>query len=327
MMERSAQSRYRRRIILFSGVLTVSILLVILAGTSISGGAPEEEVLEPDKKEYYVIYSLEIPDTLLFCGEPVPLDLFDVRESLDRELLSNTYFHSQTIRLLKLCHRYFPVIEPILKKHGIPEDFKYLPVIESGLANVVSPAHAVGFWQLAKGTARDYGLVVNSEVDQRYHLEKATEAACQYLLESYEKYGNWTMSAASYNAGRRGMDRQIERQKQEVYYDLLLNQETARYIYRILAFKLISEDPDAYGFQIPKNAMYDAVPYSTVSVSGSVADFADFAAEHGTNYKMLKFLNPWLRDNTLVNSENRTYEIRIPAEGYRRSHSWEGMDF
>mgnify|MGYP006284015731 FL=1 len=325
-MEQAVKSSRRNRWFIAGGILAVSLLGVILAGTSSSGGTTEEAELEPERKEYYVIYSLDIPDQLSFCGEPVPLDLFDVRESLDKELLSNTYFHSQTIRLIKLCNRHFPVIEPILQEQGVPEDFKYLAVIESGLDNVVSPANAVGVWQLTRGTARDYGLEVNAEVDERYHLEKATKAACSYLLESYEKYGNWTMSAASYNAGRRGMDRQIERQKQDVYYDLLLNDETARYMFRILAFKMIYENPSAYGFQIPDKDLYQPVPYRTVEVDGPVLDFADFAAEHGTNYKMLKFLNPWLRDNTLVNSERRTYVIKIPRKGYRRPDSWEGMN-
>ena len=181
-----------------------------LENTETSGYGTTDGVLETDK-ESYTVYGVEIPGKVSFAGEPVPLDLFDVKEALDRELLSNTYFHSQTIRLIKLANRYFPQIEAVLKKNLIPEDFKYLALAESGLTQAVSPAKAVGFWQLMKGTAQEYGLEVGSEVDERYSVSLSTEVACQYLIDSYQKYGNWTMTAASYNAGRRGMDRQIER--------------------------------------------------------------------------------------------------------------------
>jgi len=264
-----------------------------------------------------------VPAVLEFAGEPVPLDLFDVREALDRELLSNTYFHSQTIRLIKLANRYFPEIEPVLRGNLVPDDFKYLAVAESGLSQAVSPSQAVGFWQLLKGTAQENGLEVTREVDERYHVAKSTQAACRYLIESYRKYGNWTMTAASYNAGRRGVDRQIQRQKKENYYDLLLNEETARYLYRVVAFKLIFEDPAAYGFDIPEHERYPVIPSRQVTVDSTVADFADFAMEHGTNYKILKYLNPWLRDTKLTVPEGKAYEITLPAEGYRRPDAWE----
>jgi hypothetical protein len=278
--------------------------------------------IRPPGQEQYSVFGVEIPSDAAFAGEPMPLDLFDVREALDRELLSNTYFHSQTIRLIKLSNRYFPMIEPILKEYGLPDDFKYLAVAESGLEQVVSPAKAVGFWQLLRGTAAEYGLEVNDEVDERYDIEKSTGVACQYMLESYEKYGNWTMTAASYNAGRRGVDRQIERQKTENYYDLLLNDETERYLFRLMAFKLIFEDPDSYGITLSENELYSPIPYEVVEVSGPVEDFADFAAEHHTNYKILKYLNPWLRDNRLTNSAGKTYAIKIPEEGFRRPDAW-----
>lgn len=304
---------------LFLVLAGIAIVATVLVGTLTFGGMPDETPIEPPAKEHYVIFPPTIPDQLEFAGEEVPLHLFDVREALDRELLSNMYFHSQTIRLIKLSHRYFPQVTPILDSMGIPEDFKYLMVAESNLSNAVSPAGAVGFWQLVKGTASDYGLEVNSEVDERYHLEKATMAASEYLLESHEKYGSWTMAAASYNAGRRGIDRQTNRQKLDNYYDLLLNEETARYLFRVLALKLIMEDPDTYGIQISLDDVYEPVPFYTVTVDGPVVDFADFAFEHHTNYKMLKFLNPWLRDNNLTNAARRTYEIRIPVEGYREN--------
>jgi hypothetical protein len=320
IMVREANRRRTFHYFFITSFVVTVVLALGLATTGYTGTA--DEAVEPDK-ESYTVYGVEIPGKVSFAGEPVPLDLFDVKEALDRELLSNTYFHSQTIRLIKLANRYFPQIEPVLKKNLIPEDFKYLALAESGLTQAVSPAKAVGFWQLMKGTAQEYGLEVGSEVDERYHVSKSTEVACQYLIDSYRKYGNWTMTAASYNAGRRGMDRQIERQKKENYYDLLLNEETARYLYRVVAFKLIFEDPEAYGFTISKKDLYPEIPVYKVEVDSAIADFADFAAEHGCNYKILKYLNPWLRDNKLSNPSHKKYEILVPESGYRRPDAWE----
>jgi hypothetical protein len=305
--------------------ITSFLLTIILAIGLASTGytAADTGDTKPGEKGSYTVYGVEIPKQVSFAGESVPLDLFDVKEALDRELLSNTYFHSQTIRLIKLANRFFPQIEPVLKKNLIPDDFKYLALAESGLTQAVSPVKAVGFWQLMKGTALEYGLEVGSEVDERYHVAKSTEVACKYLIDSYQKYGNWTMTAASYNAGRRGVDRQIERQKKENYYDLLLNEETARYLYRVLAFKLIFEDPEAYGFALSKKDLYPEIPVQVIKVDSAVSDFADFAAEHNTNYKILKYLNPWLRDTKLSNPSHRSYEILVPEIGYRRPDAWE----
>ena len=266
---------------------------------------------------YYVVKSPEIPNKLEFAGEKVPLDYFDVRESLDRELLVNTYFHSQTMWVIKKANRYFRIIEPVLKKFGIPDDFKYLAVVESNLSNVVSPAGAVGFWQILSGTANDYGLEVNDEVDERYDIEKSTEAACKFFKESYDTYENWTMVAASYNVGRRGINLQIERQKETDYYDLLLNDETARYLFRVLAIKIIMSNPSKYGFNIRKEDLYPSVPTYDVIVDTSVEDFADFAKSYGINYKLLKIFNPWLREKYLTNKNRKTYVIKIPEKGYR----------
>ena len=306
---------------IFPSVVAVSVIAAVLIGGVGFGGQIGTDTITPEKKSDYAIFPMEVPTELNFSGERVPLEQFDVYEALDREILSNAYFHSQTIRLIKMANRYFPVIEPILKEQGIPGDFKYLAVAESGLANAVSPANAVGFWQLRKGTAEEYGLEVNSEIDERYHLEKSTVAACKYLNESYEKYGNWTTSAASYNIGRRGIDREMARQKNENYYDLLLNEETARYLFRILALKLILEEPAAYGFQISKKDLYNPVPYRIFELSNPVVDFADLAIEQGTNYKMLKFLNPWLRDIKLANKTGKKYLVKIPEDGFRDPES------
>lgn len=253
-----------------------------------------------------------LPKQLSFAGEDVPLEQFDILERFDRELIVNCYFHSQTIRFIKLAPRYFDIIEPILKKNNIPDDFKYLAVAESGFdPRAISPAGAAGIWQLLQGTARDYGLEVTTEVDERYHIEKATEAACKYLQESYEKYSNWTTVAASYNAGRKGIDRQIDRQKVNHYYDMLLSEETNRYVFRILALKTILENPESYGFNIPKNEFYTKLKTKTIEVKTSIPDFAVFANQHNTNYKMLKEMNPWLRDTKLTIQTDKTYEIKI----------------
>jgi membrane-bound lytic murein transglycosylase D len=321
IMSREAKGRKALHYLIITSFVTTVVLALALATTGYT--ASGEGSVESDEKDSYVVYGVEIPEKVSFAGEPVPLDLFDVKEALDRELLSNTYFHSQTIRLIKLANRYFPQIEPVLKKNLIPDDFKYLALAESGLTQAVSPAKAVGFWQLMKGTAQDYGLEVGSEVDERYHVAKSTEVACEYLIDSYQKYGNWTMTAASYNAGRRGMDRQVERQKKENYYDLLLNEETARYLFRVVAFKLIFEDPEAYGFTLTKKDLYPEIPIERIEVDSAVANFADFAADNGCNYKILKYLNPWLRDSKLSNPAHKTYEILLPESGYRRPDAWE----
>jgi len=320
-MARDDNRRRVKHILFFILFIITGGLALTLVSTGYTSSG--ETQVKSDQQEAYTVYGVEIPSQLSFAGEPVPLDLFDVKESMDRELLSNAYFHSQTIRLIKMGRRFFPQIEPVLKEHLVPDDFKYLAVAESGLMQVVSPAKAVGFWQLLKGTAQEYGLEVNAEVDERYHVARSTHAACLYLIESFKKYGNWTMAAASYNAGRRGMDRQITRQKQENYYDLLLNEETARYLYRVVAFKLIYEDPEAYGFKLSEKDMYPEIPSYILEVDSTVSDFADFARANGTNYKILKYLNPWLRDNTLSNPSRKTYNIVFPERGFRRPEAWD----
>ena len=297
----------------FIFLIVISILVVLKDGTT---SAAENEPENEDLKSSYAIFAVELPENLEFASESVPLDQIDVRESLDREILVNTYWQSQTLLFIKRAHRYFPVIEKILKKYNVPDDFKYLAVAESGLMNVISPANAVGFWQLLEGTAREYGLEVNDEVDERYHVEKSTEAACKYLLESYEKYGNWTMAAASYNAGRRGIDRQVLKQKESDYYDLLLYEETSRYLFRILAYKLILSNPSQYGFHVGEEDLYPQIPYFEVTVDNNVINFADFAKRYDINYKILKWMNPWLREDHLNNRYNKSYFIRIPRKGY-----------
>lgn len=270
---------------------------------------------ESDFKANYNIYSLPTPSNLSFAGEAVPTDIIDVKERLDRELLVNTYWQSQTVLFLKRANRYFPIIEPILKKNGIPDDFKYLAIIESGLENVVSPAGATGFWQIMKGTATDFGLEVNGYVDERYNLELATQFACDYLNEAYTKFGSWTMAAASYNMGMNGLKSQLKRQKTNNYYDLLFVTETARYVFRILAVKQILSHYDYYGFHVRPQDLYPLVPTQYVEVDTAIESLADFAYDHHINYKLLKHLNPWLRETRLPNTKQKKYQIKLPIDG------------
>jgi membrane-bound lytic murein transglycosylase D len=299
-------------------VLTIIVILNIgIVALLITGTTANEEPGAASLKTPAAFKAVEIPDSVIFAGEPVPLWRFDVREALDRELLVNSYFHSQTIRYLKMAPRYFSIIEPILAEKGVPDDFKYLAVAESGFnPRAVSPARAVGLWQFLQGTGRDYGLEINSEVDERYHIEKSTFAACDYLLDSYERYGSWATVAAAFNTGNAGVQRQIQRQKSVSYYDLLFGEETSRYVFRIIALKLIMENPEKYNFIISEEEKYSLMPTREVEITGKVDNFADFALEQGINYKLLKDFNPWLRDNFLTNSRGKKYTVKIPVIEY-----------
>lgn len=251
-----------------------------------------------------------------FCNEKVPLHILDVRERLDKEIVTNKNLHASTELIIKRANRYFPIIEPILEKYGVPDDFKYLAVIESRLENAVSPAGARGIWQFMTNTAKEYGLEVSETVDERYHLEKATEAACKYLVDAKNKFGSWTLAAASYNAGMAGISKQLERQKVSDFYDLLLVEETSRYVFRILALKEIMSHPNKYDFVIPADQLYYPVPTRKVEVSQTIENLVEFAINEGINYKILKIHNPWLRDIALKNKNGKTYFIEIPTDGY-----------
>ena len=293
--------------ILFPVIIGIKVAVLIL----ILGSARSDETKAKVESEIKFT-SVKIPDKLIFAGEEMPLDRYDVKEALDRELLSNAYFHSQTIRYIKLAPRYFPVIEPILKKKGVPDDFKYLAMAESGLnPRAVSPAGAAGFWQFLSGTAKEYGLEVNSEVDERYHVEKSTYAFCDYVLESYGKYANWTLVAASYNGGMARVQKQMTRQKEDDYYDLLFVDETQRYVFRMAALKLIIENPEQYNFVIEEKDKYPLIKTREIEIKGPVNNFADFAIENGISYKALKDFNPWLRDDNLTNSSGKKYTVQI----------------
>jgi len=267
--------------------------------------------------EKYFIYPISLPEHISFAGENVPLTNFDTRESLDRELLINTYWQSQTLIFLKKANRYFPIIEKILKENQVPEDFKYMAVAESGMANIVSPSGATGFWQFLKGTATDYNLEVNDEVDERYDIEKSTAATARFLKDSYDKYGSWTMAAASYNMGRKNLTTQVNRQKSNHYYDLVLGEETGRYVFRLVALKIIMEDPTHFGFYLDQDDLYPPIPCETVVIDSTIENLADFAHQMGINYKVLKELNPWFRDAQLKNHSRKQYQVKIPEASIR----------
>lgn len=264
----------------------------------------------------YNVYALSVPESLNFAGEALPLNNPDILERMDRELLVNTYWQSNGLLMFKRAAKYFPIIEPILKKNGIPDDFKYLAVIESGLTNAVSPAGARGVWQIMKTTGRENGLEINDNVDERYHLEMSTEVACKYLLKAKEQLGSWTLAAAAYNAGNAGVSRRLEEQGVTDYYDLLLGEETGRYLFRIVALKEILNHPDIYGFNFKEDDLYKSVPTYKVEVDTAVADFSQFAKKFGINYKILKLHNPWLREPHLNNKSGKKYSIDIPKDGY-----------
>jgi membrane-bound lytic murein transglycosylase D len=272
----------------------------------------------PDSVGTHMVTPVQLPNKLTFAGEEVPMDYFDVRENLDRELLSTVYFHSQTIRYIKNAPRFFSIIEPILKSKGIPEDFKYLCVAESGFdPRAVSPAKAVGLWQLLESAAKENGLEINTEVDERYHIEKSTEAACRILKSDYQKFGSWSLVAASYNGGRAGLDKKITEQKVKSYYDLLFVEETTRYVFRILALKLVMENPEKYGFKIDNKDLYPIIETENIEVKGPVSNLAAYAIDKGINYKILKMFNPWLRETYLKNPTRKTYILKIPEKGFR----------
>ena len=299
---------------LFTAMSSATSFASIKVFTASTFEGKEKEQFESNFHNNYKIFALNLPEEIDFANESVPLNLIDVKEKMDRELLVNTYWQSQTLLLLKRSNRYFPVIEKILKEEDVPEDFKFLALMESGLTNVVSPAGATGFWQLMKDAAKERGLEVNSTIDERYHLEKSTRAACAYLKEAKERFGSWTLAAASYNMGMTGLSNQMERQKATNYYDLVLNEETSRYVFRILAAKLIISNPKDYGFIYRDQDLYGPLRYKEIKVSTTIENLADFAFENGINYKTLKYLNPWLRDGYLANSSGKTYTIQIPTE-------------
>lgn len=294
-----------------------SILLAMLAGlvfklTTSSRYTDDSEYLEQFWKNYQV-YAIPFPDDMYFAGEKVPMFDFEVRERVDRELLVNTYYQSASILHFKKAARWFPVIEKILKEQGVPEDFKYIAVIESGLSNVVSPAGAVGFWQIMKNTGLELGMQIDEEVDERYDPVKSTYAACKYFKKAYKEFGSWTMVAASYNMGMGGLRKQASQQGLEDYHGLYLNNETSRYIPRLLAVKQIMMHPRQYGYHFREKHLYKPLKTNKVTVEQEVPDLVAFAKSHGITYKHLKVFNPWMRKTYLpAPGAGKKYVVEIP---------------
>jgi membrane-bound lytic murein transglycosylase D len=306
-----------RKMALTAFVMVSTIIIILSIALGFKGFSSSTDREHSSKDTVYSIQAFRLPDNVTFAGEKMPLENFDTRESLEREILTSAYRHSSTILIIKRANRYLPLIEKILKRYNIPDDFKYLVAAESEYSNMISPAGATGFWQIMPETGKEEGMEINTVVDERYNLERSTQFACEYFLKSYEKYGNWTLAAASYNGGRSAVDEQIDIQRQNNYYDLLLSEETARYIFRAVAYKLVITDPERYGLNISKDDLYPELKYYEVKVDSAITNFSAFSEQFGTNYKMLKFLNPWLRKPYLTPKPGKEYLIKIPAEGMR----------
>ena len=302
--------------------LIITFLLVALACATITGIAinrhNDDWSTEPSNSNNAVAHYQNtiavppVPKTLTFAGETVPLEVYWVREALERELINHCYQHSRTLQSIQRAGRYFPLMKPILEKENVSADFLYLCVAESNLENVVSPAKATGFWQFMEATGKRYGLEISGEVDERYHLEKATQAACQYLKKCKKELGNWTLAAAAYNMGENGLKTAINNQNTANYWELYLNAETARYIYRILAYKLIMENMEQYGITVCQADIYHPIPCKEIVVNSSIADLYDYAKSQHVTYRELKMLNPWLRSTKLTLAQGKTYRLQLP---------------
>jgi membrane-bound lytic murein transglycosylase D len=305
-------NKFTRIITLLSIILISGVLINAKQQADDSSKVEQQLLSKKSTSELYEIKALKIPSNLNFAGERVPTEKNDIKERMDRELLVNTYWQSNGLLMFKRANKYFPIIESILEANGIPDDFKYLAVIESGLQNVTSPANAKGIWQIMKATGKENGLEINDNVDERYHIEKATQVACDYLKKAKNRLGTWTLAAAAYNGGNYGMAKRLETQKVDNYYDLLLGQETSRYVLRIVAVKEIMSNSEKYGFVYNDDDLYTMNPTNIVEVDSVITNIASFAQKFGTNYKELKIHNPWLRENKLNNASGKNYKIKLP---------------
>jgi membrane-bound lytic murein transglycosylase D len=290
--------------------MAVAAVITVAFFSSSKKGEPTQG--EKEGQSFQTIKPFKTPDYLDFAGEPLPLNNFDVKERLDLELIINAYGHSNAIVSMKRSGKYFPIIESILAKNGIPDDFKYLAIAESALKNATSSAGAKGIWQFMTPTAEYYGLVINSEVDERYNVELVTEAACKYLKTAYKRFNSWTLAAASYNMGEPILQKRLKEQGVSSYYDVHLTEETLRYVFRIAAIKEIYSHPEKYGFYLDDSDKYEQMQFTTKTISSSIPDLAAFAKENGTTYRKLKIYNPWLLDSHLTNASKHTYTIKIP---------------
>jgi membrane-bound lytic murein transglycosylase D len=305
-----------KKIISLFTILFMLLNMFVIMGAQEMNAAPKEGKVRLAKVDSNLIktYAIKLPDSLDFAGENIPLNNFDVRERLERELLINTYWQSQTVYIMENFNQAYPIIEPILKKYGIPDDFIYLAVAESGLQNVVSNMGASGVWQFMAPSAQSYGLEVSSNIDERYNLEKSTEAACKYFLDAYHRFGSWTLAAVAYDMGPDNLAYAMQIQKQSCYFDLYLNQETSRYIFRILALKEILHNPRQYGYYVGNGNLFPVLKYKTMIVDTTINSLANFAHQNNTTYRMLKLFNPWLLTDALTNTAGKTYSIKIPTD-------------
>lgn len=297
-------------------IVTLSlVLLCLVIIVFFSNSIHENEVQSiANTHKNYKVKALQLPNNLNLAGERVPIEIEDVKERMDRELLVNTYWQSNGLLLLKRAHKYFPILEPLLKKYGIPDDFKYLALAESGFIDETSTAGAAGIWHFMKKTGKEYGLEINKNVDERYHIEKSTKVAAAYLKKAKERFGSWTLAAAAYNAGNYGIAKRLETQQVTSYYDALLPDETERYVFRILALKEVISNPKKYGFVFDENDLYTLEKTKEIKVDSAITNIASFAKNFGLNYKELKKHNPWLRENHLNNKSKKNYLIKIPID-------------
>ncbi len=291
--------------------LTVLLFSTILL---LNGIGKNESAKEIFTHESYKIKAIKLPKNLNLAGERVPIEKNDIKERMDRELLVNTYWQSNGLLLIKRANKYFPILEPLLKKYGLPDDFKFLALAESAFTDETSSAGAAGIWHFMKRTGKEYGLEINNNVDERYHIEKSTKVAAAYLKKSKERFNSWTLAAAAYNAGNYGIHKQLEKQQVNNYYDALLADETERYVFRIIALKEVISNPKKYGFIIENEDLYTFPKTRTVKVDTVISNISLFAKKFGITYKELKIHNPWLRENKLNNASRKLYEIKIPIK-------------
>lgn len=297
------------KLVRFLPIITIITLALLLMNTI----SKDKEPVIKNVAESYEIKAIKVPEKMELAGEQVPLDRNDIKERMDRELLVNTYWQSNGLLLIKRAHKFFPIIEPLLKKYDLPDDFKYLCVAESALINIPSSKGAAGYWHFLPSTGREFGLEVNRNVDERYNLEKSTRVAAEYLKKANRKFGSWTLAAAAYNAGNGRISQRLRQQQVTDYYDLLLNTETGRYIFRILALKEVLSNPKKYGFVFDKEDLYTFPSTYEVKVDTTINNIASFAKNYGVTYKDLKLVNPWLRETKLNNKSRKEYIIKIPT--------------
>lgn len=297
------------KLVRFLPIITIITLALLLMNTI----SKDKEPVIKNVAESYEIKAIKVPERMELAGEQVPLDRNDIKERMDRELLVNTYWQSNGLLLIKRAHKFFPIIEPLLKKYDLPDDFKYLCVAESALINIPSSKGAAGYWHFLPSTGREFGLEVNKNVDERYNLEKSTRVAAAYLKKAKRKFGSWTLAAAAYNAGNGRISQRLKQQQVTDYYDLLLNTETGRYIFRILALKEVLSNPKKYGFVFDQEDLYTFPSTYEVKVDTAITNIASFAKNYGITYKDLKIVNPWLRETKLNNKSRKEYIIKIPT--------------